>query len=81
MKQKNKISNSLKNHVVSEETKDKLRSLNKCKPVRCIETGKIYESIASASKQTCINRGSILNVCNNKQKIAGGYHWEFVDKE
>lgn len=50
------------------------------KRVVCIETGKIYNSITIASKDTNINDGSISKVCHNKRKTAGGYHWRFYDE-
>lgn len=54
------------------------KRFNKCK---CIETGKIYNSFAEASRKCNINADKISNCCNKKQKTAGGLHWEFVMKE
>ena len=51
------------------------------KPVRCIETGMIFESIIGASRQTGIPYTSINLCCNGKRQTAGKYHWEFVNKE
>ena len=51
----------------------------RCKKVRCIETGVIYESISDAARQTGICRQNIGKCCNGKIKTAGGFHWEFVD--
>ena len=51
------------------------------KPVRCIETGIIYPSCIEASRQTGIHNASISACCNGKQQTAGGYHWEFINKE
>ena len=50
----------------------------RCKKVRCIETGVIYENISDAARQTGICRESIGKCCNGKMKTAGGYHWEYV---
>lgn len=47
-------------------------------PVRCIETGVVYNSINQASKNSGIYRSGISGACNKTQKTAGGYHWEFV---
>ena len=47
--------------------------------VQCIETGKIYTSIAQASRETGIYPSGISGACHGSQKTAGGYHWEFVD--
>jgi hypothetical protein len=50
----------------------------KYKPVRCIETGVIYNSLKKAEEKTGIHRNSISNCCKGKQKKAGNLHWEFV---
>ena len=50
----------------------------RCKKVRCIETGVIYENISDAARQTGIYRESIGKCCNGKRKTAGGYHWEYI---
>ena len=49
------------------------------KPVRCIETGIIFESIIEASRQTKIHLSHISECCNGKRQKAGKYHWEFVN--
>ena len=36
-----------------------------------------YESVIEASRLTGTNQMSIYNVCNKKQKTAGGFFWEF----
>lgn len=50
------------------------------RPVKCIETGIIYDSVTSASKSTGIVLSNISAVCNHRigYKTAGGYHWEFI---
>ena len=48
------------------------------KPVICVETGVEYKSIAEASRTTNIPKASINNVCKNKMRKAGGYHWVFA---
>ena len=37
----------------------------------------IYDSISDASKDTNVDRSSIIRCCNNKQKIAGNYKWKY----
>lgn len=74
-----KISESKMGSSHSEETKRKIReSCKNKKPVRCIETGEVYESISQAGKMNCINKSSIRDACNGRQKTAGGYHWEHI---
>lgn len=47
------------------------------KPVKCIETKRIYISLMDAQRQTGIFATSIKQVCKGKQKTAGGYHWQY----
>ncbi len=47
----------------------------KSKSVKCVKTGKIYKSITDAQEQTGICH--IGEVCLEKRKTAGGYHWEY----
>lgn len=47
--------------------------------VRCLETGKMYESIADASRDTGINNNSIRSVARGYRHKAGGYTWEYVN--
>ena len=51
------------------------------KPVKCIETGIIYLSAYDAKRKLGISDSSIGSCCRGKRHIAGGYHWEFVNKE
>ena len=51
------------------------------KPIRCIETGIIYPSTHEAGRQTGINQSHISHCCNGKRKTAGGFRWQFVDKQ
>lgn len=62
------------------------------KPVRCVETGKIFRSQSDAARAIGVNQ-SLISACVNKKthksfrcgewreyqaKTAGGYHWELV---
>lgn len=47
--------------------------------VQCLETGKMYESIADASRDTGINHNSIRSVARGDRHKAGGYTWEYVN--
>ena len=40
-----------------------------------------YESMGSAERLLGISHAHISDCCNGKRKTAGGYHWEFVNKE
>lgn len=58
------------------------------KPIRCIETGKIYKSAADAQRETGIAKTNIGKVAlarktggrrlGHTNLTAGGFHWEFV---
>jgi len=80
---KRHISEGLKGHLVSEEVREKIKNNqpNK-KSVICIETQEIFNSVADAA-QWCHLSGSahISAVCKGKRKTAGGYHWQYVEKE
>lgn len=43
------------------------------------EVVKIFNSINDASKQTTINKTSIIHVCSGRRKVAGTYKWKYVD--
>lgn len=77
-----------KNHnygkKVSEETKRKLheahvgRNPPNKRPVRCIETGAIYESAKAAAIQLGLDHSSITKCCRGSRAVCGGFHWEVV---
>ena len=48
------------------------------KPVRCVETGIIYESAREAERHTGIPNGKISLCCNKHRKTVRNTHWEFV---
>lgn len=65
---------------MSEEQKKKIRATRMRKPVLCVETNTIYESILEASKITETDYCNILKCLKQKKywHTAGGYHWEYV---
>ena len=80
---KRKLSESLKGKPSgmkgkkhSEETLIKMGA----KKVICLETSKIYISIAEACREICgKSKNSISNCCKGKRKLAYGYHWMFLE--
>ena len=44
-------------------------------------TGEIFLSAVDAHAQIGVNASSIGNVCNGRDKTAGGYLWAFLDKD
>ena len=56
------------------------------RPVRCIDTGRVYGSSSDASDiisfdGILINPRNILLVCQGKQKSTGGFRWEYADTD
>ena len=53
---------------------------NKCsKPVRCIDTGKVYANARIAEAETGISYKGISGCANGRQKTAQGTRWEFAE--
>jgi hypothetical protein len=50
-------------------------------PIRCIETGEVYSSQKEAALKTGIGRDKICKNVNGKKSQAGGFHFEYVNKE
>ena len=64
----------------SEETRHKMSK--KCKgkrPVRCVETNEIFESITEAAKWAGVTFSTLSIAVDKNNRTAGGYHWEFVN--
>lgn len=51
------------------------------KPVYCVETDILYESVTEAGRQLNINPSNISAACKGKFKKIGGYHWKYANKE
>ncbi len=49
------------------------------KKVLNIDTGKIYKNSQEIYKELNILPSSISNCCRGVSKIAGGYHWKYID--
>ena len=66
----------------SSETIEKLRSANigreppNKRPVRCVETGKIYESAKAAAMELGLDHSSLTKCCRGLRRVCGGCHWE-----
>lgn len=51
---------------------------SKCrKPVRCIETGEVFESVKDAAERFEIRPTRISAVLKGRQKKTAGYHFEY----
>lgn len=50
--------------------------------VVCLETGVVYESLATAAKAVGLKDGASLSAClRGKALTAGGFHWTFADED
>ena len=61
----------------------RLRSRNKkkCRKILCVETNRIYNSIAEIEREMGINHACIIACCKGKHQTAGGFHWKYADEE
>lgn len=64
-------------------SKEQIETYRKCKKdkfvkVQCIETGKVYPSIAEANREHGVKRSHIGAVCAGKRNTAFGYTWKFI---
>jgi len=79
-KTKQKMSNSGKNKVFTNETRKKM-SVEKNKPVFQYDKDgnfiNTYNSASKASNILKINIGNLCACCRNVVKFAGGYHWSY----
>ena len=72
----NKEHNYIKNLQWMTQSDNTTKGCNK--PVRCVETGEVFESMKIAAKEKKVNACSISAVCCGRTKTAGNYHWEVV---
>jgi len=48
------------------------------KKVRCIDTGEIFDSVASACKRYGMKHSNVVACCKNRRRKCGGKKWEYV---
>ena len=77
-----------KRKPISEVTREKMRNyyrntshkyLSQPKPVKCLDTGVVYQSEKEAEQLTGINAKYISRVCSGVRKSCMGTHWSFVN--
>lgn len=54
-------------------------SQSRRKAVFCVELGRAFKSIKTASRELNINDTCISLACKNKIKTSGGYHWKYFE--
>lgn len=84
---------SPKGYKHSPETKELLKQLAKKqwedenqqklfkKPIICIDTGEIFDSVKSAAAKVGVSRSGISMILNGRGKTAGGYRWAYLKPE
>lgn len=86
-KDENKANNSVSNlewctnkYNSNYGTRNERMSKSKMKKVLCIELNRIFDSELQAESELGIGVARISECCSGKNKTAGGYHWQYVDK-
>lgn len=62
-------------------TRDDKYRASKSMPVLCVETKITYFGLMEAERQTGISHANICRCLKGRSGKAGGYHWEYVNKE
>lgn len=62
-----------KTRKLMSEMKPKMR-------VRCLEDGKVYESVRAVERELKIDHSSVSDCIKGKAKTAGGFHWELAER-
>ena len=67
------------NRRLPAEAQDKISARNKrqMKPVRCIETGIIYDGIRTAARETGLSSSDISKCCKGLRNYCGNFRWEY----
>lgn len=68
---------------ISESKKGKKTGTDnhRVRSVRCVETGRVFQTIKDAGLFTGGSPKNITHACNGRLKTSGGYHWEYADSE
>ena len=66
--------NDLTDYVNSIGKKARVAKFTK---VRCITTGKIYDSIKEAADEFGLAHSNIVACCNGRRSTCGGMRWEY----
>ena len=67
------LDNLLHSNVINKASEAKFTK------VRCITTGKIYNSVKDAAKDLGLHHSNIVACCNGRRLSCGGLRWEYVD--
>ena len=53
-------------------------SVAKFRKVKCVTTGKIYNSIKEAAEELGLYHSNIVACCNGRRATCGGLEWEYL---
>ena len=74
------LSESLKGHIVSEATKNKISDNNKMKrPLKCLETNEDFKSVTEAAEKYNTFIQNIWRAVSGKRKSWHGLHFVYTD--
>lgn len=79
---KKKLSEAAKKRHVpcSQDKKEKLsKNYPNKKPVYCVETDTIYESVQACARELSLYATNVTKVCKGIHKTTGGYHLRYYD--
>lgn len=79
---KRKMSIALTGRTVADSTRAKIsesKTETVGRSVMCLDTQKIYRSVAEAAKETGINRPNIIMCCQGQRQTAGGFRWIYAE--
>ena len=77
----NKTNNNWYNLEYVTQKQNTLHSIHKnCKKVKCIETGKIFNSIKDAAEHNNISDSQMRYICKNN-KVCNGFHFYIMDNK
>ena len=75
-----KYNNNFGTHIQRvAKAKTGVYNTKKSKPVKCIETGKVYPSIMEVQRQLGFKQQHICSCCKGRIKTAYKFHWKYVD--
>lgn len=76
---KEKMSQSRKGRILSEEWKEKIGKALQKKVIN-LDTGEVFDSVRNAAKHYNLKDTHITRVCKGKRKTTGGYKWSYYDE-
>lgn len=54
---------------------------NNVRPVRCVETGRVYPSAIAAAKAMGVHRNRMYDCASGMTDTCAGYHWVYVGED